>query len=284
MKKILLIAVLIGAMLSVSAYVVCIATPLLGKSIKGSGHIVTRTLPAPDFNAVDASRAVKVVISAEASDIRIEADDNLIDLVVAETRGKTLEVTLDQKVNNIQNANITVTVPANGGNIRSLKASSASKITGDVTLRADKFTIAASSAAEINAAVEATSCSVDASSAAKIRAAVEAASCSIEASSASKVSAEVKATTCTVGASSASKIALTGSAENFTADLSSASKLDAAKFTAVNATVSTSSAAKVEIDCSGKLTASASSGSSIGYTGDCHTSLSKSSGGSVRKN
>ena len=246
MKKILLTAVLIGAMFSVSAYVVCVAAPLLGKNIKGSGHIVTKTLPAPDFDAIDASRAVKVVVSAGASDIRIEADDNLIDLVVAETRGKTLEVTLDKKASNIQNADITVTIPANGGKIRSLKASSASKITSDATLRADRFTI--------------------------------------EASSASKISAEVKAATCTVNASSASKIALAGSAEDFTADLSSASKLDAEKFTAVNASVSTSSAAKADIDCSGKLTASASSGSSIGYTGGCRTSLSKSSGGSVRKN
>ena len=265
MKKILLTAVLIGAMFSISAYVVCVAAPLLGKNIKGSGHIVTKTLPAPDFDAIDASRAVKVVVSAGASDIRIEADDNLIDLVVAEPRGKTLEVTLDKKASNIQNADITVTIPANGGKIRSLKASSASKITSDATLRADRFTI-------------------EASSAAKIKAAVEAASCSIDASSASKISAEVKAATCTVNASSASKIALAGSAEDFTADLSSASKLDAEKFTAVNASVSTSSAAKADIDCSGKLTASASSGSSIGYTGGCRTSLSKSSGGSVRKN
>ena len=264
MKKILLIALLIGAMLSVSAYVVCIAAPLLSKNIKGSGNIVTKTLAAPDFDAIDASRAVKVVISAEASDIRIEADDNLIDLVVAQTKGKTLEVTLDRKVNNIQNANITVTVPANG-HIRSLDASSASKITSDVTLKADKFSIEASSAAKIKATVEATSCSIDTSSA-------------------SKVNAEVKAVNCTVEASSASKIALSGSAENFTADLSSASKLDAAKFTAVNASVSTSSAASASVDCSGKLTAEASSGSSISYTGDCQTSLSKSSGGSVRKN
>ena len=34
MKKILLTAVLIGAMFSVSAYVVCVAAPLLGKNIK----------------------------------------------------------------------------------------------------------------------------------------------------------------------------------------------------------------------------------------------------------
>ena len=205
MKKILLTAVLIGAMFSVSAYVVCVAAPLLGKNIKGSGHIVTKTLPAPDFDAIDASRAVKVVVSAGASDIRIEADDNLIDLVVVRAVKGKLEATLDQKVNNIQNGNVTITVPANG-KIRSLDASSASKI------------------------------------------------------------------------------ALAGSAEDFTADLSSASKLDAEKFTAVNASISTSSAAKADIDCSGKLTASASSGSSIGYTGGCRTSLSKSSGGSVRKN
>lgn len=246
MKKILLIAVLIGAMFSVSAYVVSIAAPLLGKSIKGSGNIVSKNIEAPDFNAVDASRAVKVIISAEASDIRIEADDNLIDLVVAKAKGKTLEVTLDQKANNLQNANITVTVPANGGNIRSLKASSASKITSDVTLRADRFTIDASSAAKIKAAVEAASCSID--------------------------------------ASSASKIELEGSTESLSADLSSASKLDAAKLTAVNAAVSASSASKAEIACSGQLTAEASSGSSIRYTGDCRTSLSKSSGGSIRKN
>lgn len=186
MKKILLIAVLIGAMFSVSAYVVSIAAPLLGKSIKGAAISSRKTSRPPISCRRSLRAAVKVIISAEASDIRIEADDNLIDLVVAKAKGKTLEVTLDQKANNLQNANITVTVPANGGNIRSLKASSASKITSDMTLRADRFTI-------------------DASSAAKIKAAVEAASCSIDASSASKVSAEVKATTCTVDASSASK-------------------------------------------------------------------------------
>lgn len=264
MKKILLTAVLIGAMFSVSAYVVCVAAPLLGKNIKGSGHIVTKTLPAPDFDAIDASRAVKVVVSAGASDIRIEADDNLIDLVVAETRGKTLEVTLDKKASNIQNADITVTIPANGGKIRSLKASSASKITSDATLRADRFTI-------------------EASSAAKIKAAVEAVSCTIETSSASKVEASIEAESCSLDASSASKIILEGSAGTFRADMSSASKLNAEKFSAVNASIDTSSAASASIDCSGKLTASASSGSSVRYSGDCQTSLEKSSGGSIRK-
>lgn len=210
MKKILLIAVLIGAMFSVSAYVVCVAAPLFGKSIKGSGNIVTRTLPAPDFNAVDASRAVKVVISAEASDIRIEADDNLIDLVVAETKGKTLIVTLDQKVNNIQNADITVTIPANGGNIRSLKASSASKITSDVTLRADKFLFDASSASKIALTGSAENFTADLSSASKLDAAkFTAVNAAVSTSSASKVSIDCSGKL-TASASSGSSIDYTG--------------------------------------------------------------------------
>lgn len=259
MKKLLLIAVLIAACLSATAYVACVAAPLLGKNIKGSGKIVTKTVPAPDFDGIEASRAVKVVISDKVSDIRIEADDNLIDLVVVRAVKGKLEATLDQKVNNIQNANVTITVPANG-KIRSLDASSASKIIGETTLKAGKF-------------------SIEASSAAKIKAAVEAVSCTIETSSASKVEAE----SCSLDASSASKIILEGSAGTFRADMSSASKLNAEKFSAVNATIDTSSAASASIDCSGKLTASASSGSSVRYSGDCRTSLEKSSGGSIRK-
>ena len=114
MKKLLLIAVLIAACLSATAYVACVAAPLLGKNIKGSGKIVTKTVPAPDFDSIEASRAVKVVISDKVSDIRIEADDNLIDLVVVRAVKGKLEATLDQKVNNIQNGNVTITVPANG--------------------------------------------------------------------------------------------------------------------------------------------------------------------------
>ena len=263
MKKLLLIAVLIAACLSATAYVACVAAPLLGKNIKGSGKIVAKTVPAPDFDGIEASRAVKVVISDKVSDIRIEADDNLIDLVVVRAVKGKLEATLDQKVNSIQNANVTITVPANG-KIRFLDASSASKIVSEVMLKADKFSIEASSAARIETAVEATSCTIETSSASKVEASVEAGSCSLD-------------------ASSASKITLEGSARTFKADMSSASKLNAEKFSAVNATIDTSSAASASIDCSGKLTASASSGSSVRYSGDCRTSLEKSSGGSIRK-
>ncbi|WP_295959542.1 DUF2807 domain-containing protein [uncultured Alistipes sp.] len=267
MKRILLIAVLLGAMITATTYFVCIAAPsvLFGKSLKGSGNIITRTIDAPAFDQVDAARAVKVVITDKATDkITIEADDNIMDYVEVKAKGGRLTASIDKSINNVSNVNVTVTIPANG-RIRSLDASSAAKITGDVLLTADKF-------------------SIDASSAAKIEAAVKAAECRVSASSASKIEAEINATSCTVDASSASKITLKGSAATCSIDMSSASKLSAGDFAVADCTVSTSSAAKATVNCTGKLRADASSGSSVRYTGDCQTSISKSSGGSVGRN
>lgn len=179
MKRILLIAVLLGTMITATTYFVCIAAPsvLFGKGIKGSGNIVTRTIDAPDFDRVDAARAVKVVITDKATGkITIEADDNIMEYVVVEAKGGRLTATIDKSVNNVSNADVTVTVPANG-RIRALDASSAARITSDVTLTADKFSIDASSAARIDAAVKSTSCTVAASSASNIDAAIETGSC-----------------------------------------------------------------------------------------------------------
>ena len=248
MKKILLIAVLLGAMLSVTVYFVCIAAPsvFFGKGLKGSGNIVTRTIEAPAFDRIDAARAVKVVITDKTSGkITIAADDNVMDYVVVEANGGRLTATIDKSINNLSNADVTVTVPANGS-IRALDASSAAKISSDVVLNADKFAMDASSAAKIDASVEAVSCSVE--------------------------------------ASSASKITLKGSAAKCTADLSSASKLSAGDFVAAECSVNTSSAAKAVVNCTERLHADASSGSSIRYSGDCRTSINKSSGGSVGRN
>lgn len=266
MKRILLIAVLLGTMITATTYFVCIAAPsvLFGKGIKGSGNIVTRTIDAPDFDRVDAARAVKVVITDKVTDkITVVADDNIMEYVVVEAKGGRLTATIDKSVNNVSNADVTVTVPANG-HIRALDASSASRITSDAVLTADKFSIDASSAAKINVAVKSTSCTVAASSAADIDATIETGNCSVEASSASKIS-------------------LKGSAAKCSIEMSSASKLSAADFVVADCSVDTSSAAKATVNCTGKLRADASSGSSIRYTGDCETSISKSSGGSVSR-
>lgn len=263
MKKILLIAVLLGALLSLVAYITCVALPLTDKSVRGSGNIVTRTMTAPDYDGISASRAVQVIVSDKAKEITIAADDNLIDFVEVKAAKGILKIGIDNAFRSVSDVHVTVTVPANG-KIRSFEASSAARITTAVALQAADFRMDASSAACIEAAVKADKCSVSASSAAKIKAALSVGSCSAD-------------------ASSAAKIELSGTAERLTADLSSAAKLDAEKLAAENCNIETSSGSKAEVNCTGKLVASASSGSSISYTGDCQTELSKSSGGSIRK-
>ena len=207
MKKILLIAVLLGAMLSVTVYFVCIAAPsvFFGKGLKGSGNIVTRTIEAPAFDRIDAARAVKVVITDKTSGkIIIAADDNVMDYVVVEANGGRLTATIDKSINNLSNADVTVTVPANGS-IRALDA--------------------ASSASKINASVEAVSCSVEASSASKITLKGSAAKCTADLSSASKLSAgDFVAAECSVNTSSAAK-AVVNCTERLHADASSGSSI-----------------------------------------------------------
>jgi DNA-binding YbaB/EbfC family protein len=81
MKRILLIAVLLGTMITATTYFVCIAAPsvLFGKGIKGSGNIVTRTIDAPDFDRVDAARAVKVVITGKHECKSVVIDPSVVD-------------------------------------------------------------------------------------------------------------------------------------------------------------------------------------------------------------
>lgn len=193
MKKILLIFVILGALASVAGCILGLsASEVLASPnrINGSGNLIDRTIPAPDFETVSSACGVTVLITDDNTDrIRIEADDNLMEYVVVEERQGTLRVALDQGrkgARNVSNAHVTVTVPSNG-KIRALKASSASQIVCRTALGADDFSIETSSAAKVEAAVKAGKCSLDASSASKIVAALDVEECRADASSAAKI-------------------------------------------------------------------------------------------------
>ena len=160
MKKILLIFVILGALASVAGCILGLsASEVLASPnrINGSGNLIDRTIPAPDFETVSSACGVTVLITDDNTDrIRIEADDNLMEYVVVEERQGTLRVALDQGrkgARSVSNAHVTVTVPSNG-KIRALKASSASQIVCRTALGADDFSIETSSAAKVEAAVK----------------------------------------------------------------------------------------------------------------------------------
>lgn len=286
MKKFLwIIPILAVVAAACLASLVCFAKSLSdNRIIKASGNIVTKEIPIPEFNAINTSRAVKVVLTEQGDKIRIDADENLMAWVVVESEDGELQVTIDRQIKSINNSHVTVTIPVQGRTFRSLRASSAAEIRGkEVELKGADLRVKASSAAKIETSVKAGSCSIDASSAADIDLTVKAATCNIEASSAASVRADIQSKSCTADASSAAGITLKGLTEYFESGSSSAGKVNASELTAQRADVTASSGSKTSVNCTESLKASASSGAGIRYTGDCQVEASKSSGGSIRR-
>lgn len=283
MKKSLILLIALAAACTLAVHNTCQAAWPFGKRIKGSERIVTKNLDAPDFDALSAARGVRVVLSSEARGMRIDANDNLIDWVVAEVNDGTLEVTIDKAITSVSDVNVTVTLPAPKGKIRSLEATSSARIESDATLKADRARIEASSAAEIKTSLRADGCAVAASSAAEVEIELTTQSCSFAASSAAKIRATVETSDCSVTASSAAKIIVKGETGNLSAKASSAADIAASELAADNASAEASSGAGIDVNCRKALNARASSGADIRYRGDCSVESEKSSGGSVRR-
>lgn len=282
MKKILVIATLLAAALAVTAYMSCRATTVWGKRIKGSDRIITKTIDTPEFDAITASRAVRVIVADCEGKTRIEANDNLMDWVVVEEEDGTLEVTIDKSITSVSNVEVTVTLPGRGRTIRSLEASSAASIRSEVPLKGERTRLDASSSAKIETTCESDRCSVAASSAAGIKARLHTGTCSLEASSSAKITATVETTNCAASTSSAANITLEGTAGYLQAETSSAGKVEAGALTAERAKAKATSGSGIELHCTEELDAQASSGGAIRYTGDCQLRAEKSSGGSIR--
>ncbi len=230
-------------------------------TVRGSGNLVTRTKAAPDFRAVGASRGIEVIIGG-TDKIIIEADDNVLDYVVAEVEGGILRITLPEKVN-VRNASITVRIP-NNGKIEALRASSGAEIRTESALKATDLDIRLSSAAALIAALKAKRCTIGMSSGTEMKAAVDFGTCDIQ-------------------LSSGSSVRLSGKADAMTAGLSSGSELNAFELEARTCNVGVSSGAEADVNCSGELTARASSGGSVEYMGDCKVNKQCSSGGAIQK-
>ncbi len=273
------------------ALMIAVAAALMGtdtakaapKRLKGSGEIVTRQVELPAFHAVKASRAVKVAFVAdEGQPCRIEADDNVMEYVVAKVSNGVLHLTIDDEVRTLSSIHVKITVPTNG-QLHTLKASSAAEIRSEVLLEMKTIEIEASSAAKINARVQAEESAFDLSSAANVDVEVMGGGCSIEATSSADFKGRLAVRHCKIEGSSASNITIEGAAITCEADLSSAADLNATRFAVKNYDIEVSSAADADILCIETLNASASSAGDITYLGNCEQRrISRSSGGSIK--
>tara|TARA_R110000868_G_scaffold145993_1_gene366593 strand:+ start:14867 stop:15607 length:741 start_codon:yes stop_codon:yes gene_type:complete len=213
------------------------------KSIRGSGNVTTenRTVEG-DFKSIEVSNAIDLVIEqGDKKEISVEADDNLQNSITTKVENGVLIVACDyNSFINIESKKVTVRMPI----IEELQASSASSIRSINTLKGEKISLRASSAATINVKIESDNI--------------------------------------TSKSSSGSTISINGMALTLEAIASSGSTINANELLSNDVTAKSSSGSSIHVHPIVSLKAKASSGSSITYNNTPHSiEKNASSGGSI---
>ncbi len=133
--------------------------------VSGSGNITTIEREGIDFSELEASSGVVVHYTQGTKEpIRIEAEDNLIELVKIRESGDALKVSLTQCIRS-ENP---VTLYVSSNTISKLDAISAAKIIGENEITVDNIEISAHSAGSVDVELDAKTVVVESSSAGKI--------------------------------------------------------------------------------------------------------------------
>ena len=169
--------------------------------VSGSGNVTVIERAGIDFSELEASSGVNVYVTqGPKSPIRIEAEDNLIELVKFQESGDALKVSLTRCIR----AKNPVNVYVSSDTITKFDAVSSAKIIGENEITADNLEIDANSAGEVSLEIDAQNVVVESSSAAKIYLDGTADNLEVEATSAGYVYAfELKADEVIANANSA---------------------------------------------------------------------------------
>lgn len=189
-----------------------------GEGKRGNGVVVKDDRQVTqDFTAVSASEGLDVYVTqGDDFEIRVEADENIIDLIGTDIKNGKLRI---HAIENIGRATkmVYVTLPT----ITELSASSGSDLITKNVIRANKISLGASSGAGMKIELVAEDVDADSSSGADIRIVGEATMFYADASSGSDINArEFSVKTCRADASSGADISVNVS-ESLVADASS---------------------------------------------------------------
>ncbi len=189
-----------------------------GSGVKGNGVVVEETRSIPEtFTAVTASEGLDVYVSQGPDfSIRVEADENVIELIGTDIRDGKLRV---HAIKNIGRAtkNIYVTLPE----VTALHASSGADLLVRGSIEAEKIRLDSNSGADLQVDLVADEVEADCSSGADIRLSGRANLMYADASSGSNIKAQdLEVKVCHASASSGADIKVLVS-ESLTADASS---------------------------------------------------------------
>ncbi|OIQ39381.1 MAG: hypothetical protein BM563_04380 [Bacteroidetes bacterium MedPE-SWsnd-G1] len=183
-----------------------------GFGIKGNRNVVTedRKISA-EFSEIKASHGINVYLTqGTPTDLHVEADENIIDLLVTEVEGNTLKIYFDKNVSRAKARNVYVTADE----LTYLKATSGSEIRSEGTIRAKNLKLSSNSGAELVLAINATEVTCSTSSGAHAKLTGTTKSFAGDASSGSQIDADdLTSQKATAGVSSGADISLHASEE-----------------------------------------------------------------------
>ncbi|GAB1309484.1 hypothetical protein KH5_21670 [Urechidicola sp. KH5] len=190
-----------------------------GFGIQGNRNVVTedRKISA-EFEGIKTSEGITVYLTQDSEvDLTVEADENIIDLLVTEVKDDILVIHFEKNVSRAKARNVYVKAPK----INSLKATSGAHIKSENTIDAKNLRISSTSGASMNIEIEAENVNCSSSSGADINVKGAATNFDGSASSGSHINARNLETEISdVGASSGAGIRVNVS-EELTASASS---------------------------------------------------------------
>lgn len=183
-------------MIHITKFIIATVTALLFAScnfnmnaIEGSGNVTTekRTVQG-DFTNISVSNAIDlVVVQSDATEITVEADDNLQKEIITKVENGTLIIECKySSFRNITSKTVTVKMPA----LHKIEASSASTVETSGLVQGEDITLETSSAASMDVKIESDRISVDAGSGGSIAIEGKALNLTASASSGGSIDAE----------------------------------------------------------------------------------------------
>ena len=239
MKKITVLFLILSLLTLSSCHYV------FGKRIRGSGNITTQTRSAGQFNSVDVSGAIDVYVRQDsASSIKIEGDDNLLELVEVIDDGDILRIHPRNGYN--LNPSKDIKVYLSSPNYKKFEASGACKIISENKLTStENITIDLSGSCDAKLELQVPAISADMSGA-----------CSL---------------------------VLKGQSKDFKVEGSGSTSIKCIELLTENTNVEISGAGDAEVSASVKLDVEVSGAGSVKYKGSPAVNQSISGAGSVKK-
>ena len=221
---------------------------IAGIGIAANGHSdKTENRNLSNFKAIKVSTGIDLFITmGTTEEVKIVADDDIIDDLITEVSDGTLKIYMKQSNNwfNWNSGNQTRKAYVTVKELKEIHASSGSDVNSENTLKGEDLKVSASSGSDIEIDVYYKNLKLD--------------------------------------TSSGSDAKISGKTKNFEAEASSGSDIDAQNLESVICRISVSSGSDASVNVSEELYAKASSGGDVSYSGNPHVKdIDESSGGDV---